>query len=111
MLGVVIILLFTVLGSALERFIGIPGVLTGLVLLALSLWTGIIKEEWLLGSGSFFLKHLTLFFLPAALGIIDYFDLLAQELFSILLVVTLSTALTIVVTGWVAQWAGGGKND
>jgi len=80
------------------------------VLLALSLWLGLVKEKWIWGGGNFFLRHLTLFFLPAALGIVDYFDLLAGEIVNLLFVVTISTALTIAVTGWVAQWAGGGND-
>ena len=110
MLGVIIILVFTVLGNMLHGLTGIPGVLTGLVLLALALWSGLIKEKWIISGGNLFLRHLTLFFLPAALGIVDYFDLLAKEITSILLVITISTALTIAVTGWVAQWIGG-AND
>lgn len=111
MTGLTIILVFTGLGVLIGKFTGFPGALAGLILLALALFTGIVKEETVSKCGDFFLRHLTLFFLPAALGIVDHFGLLSRNLLPVLLVISVSTALTILVTGWVAELAGGGSSE
>ncbi len=112
MLGIAIILVFTALGAFAGQWLNIPGPLVGLLLLAAGLTAGVVKEKWVAGGGDFLLRHLMLFFLPPALGILDYLVMLGRQIPAILVVVVLSTALTMAVTGWVAQLtAGGGGSD
>lgn len=111
MLGVAIIMIFSALGVWAGQLMGFPGALTGLLLLAAALGLGLVREQWLEGGGDLFLNHLTLFFIPAALGIMDHLGLLGKHLPAILLIIAVSTILTLAVTGWVAQWASGGQAD
>jgi holin-like protein len=45
--------------------------------------------------------HLALFFIPAGVGIMDYFDLFGKFGWAILITLFISTAVTLGVTAWV----------
>src|SRR5690625_7742139 len=46
----------------------IPGNVLGMIILFMSLVTGVIKLEWIDGAASFLLKHLVFFFIPITVG-------------------------------------------
>jgi holin-like protein len=90
-------------GEVLARLAGIPvpGPVLGMVLLFLGLaWRGRMPEP-LRRTSRGILAHLSLLFVPAGTGMMLHVARLKAEWLPILASLILSTALTIVVTGWV----------
>lgn len=77
----------------------IPGNVLGMVLLFLLLLGGVVRVEQLSLAGGFLLQHITFFFIPIAVGLLNWVDLFYQHL--------LVLALTIVVSATAALWAAG----
>ncbi len=81
----------------------IPGGVAGMVLLFLSLLL-FKKPPTVIAAGSgFLLKYLALLFVPAGVGIMLLFDLLANEWLAMLVSMVLSTVISLVVTGLLLQ--------
>ena len=81
--------LFLFLGSAVKAVapLPIPALMVGLLLLLASLLLGIVKLEWIEQGGNWLLAELLLFFIPSAVGIVNYDELLSwQGVESILLI-------------------------
>lgn len=77
----------------------LPGSIIGLLLLALSLIFKIIKVEYIQDGAGFLIGVLTLFFIPATVGVIDYPELLSTTGLLIILAVIASTLISIYITG------------
>jgi holin-like protein len=94
------------LGEALVRLVAIPvpgpvvGLtgLVGLCALRPALF-GFVEE-----TAEALLKHLSLLFVPAGVGVLQHMGLLAREWWPILGVLVLSTAITLVATALTFQW-------
>ena len=103
--GFFIIVAHLVAGNLLSSAIGgfIPGSVVGMLLLFLSLMTGIVKDSQIREVASFLTDNMTIFFLPAFMGIMDLWGILKLNLVAWLSVVILSTVLVLVSTGAVQQ--------
>ncbi|MFA7665029.1 MAG: CidA/LrgA family protein [Burkholderiaceae bacterium] len=101
------LLLFQVLGEALAfgLAVPIPGPVVGMILLFLYLLARGSHEDGLLGFSSQSLRHLSLLFIPAAVGIMAQLDLLSREWLAICLALLASTSIGIVVTAYVVRGA------
>jgi len=103
-IGYLYILLFV--GNSIARLLHlpIPGSIIGLVLLFLLLQFHMIKLEWIeLGAG-LLLSELLLFFIPSAIGIIDYDSLFGVQGVKVVLVIVVSAIVVMFTTGFTAQW-------
>jgi len=58
---------------------------------------------WIEDGAVFFNNNLPLFFIPATVGIIDYFYLFSGKGFLLIIIVLVSTALVMSVSGLVSQ--------
>ncbi|MYL34701.1 CidA/LrgA family holin-like protein [Pontibacillus yanchengensis] len=101
----ILINVFFFIGLALQHLtnLPIPGSIIGLILLFLALKTGLVKLHWIEQAGKWLLAELLLFFIPAAVGIVQYPDLAGWNGFQLLLVIFISTILVMWVTGIVAD--------
>ncbi|KGX91309.1 hypothetical protein N781_04380 [Pontibacillus halophilus JSM 076056 = DSM 19796] len=81
----------------------IPGSIFGLLLLFIALKWNVIKLQWVEEAGKWLLAELLLFFIPAAVGIVQYPDLAGWEGIRILLIIVVSTVSVMAVTGVVAD--------
>lgn len=81
----------------------IPGSVIGMLLLFALLMTGVIKASWIEEGARTIINHLALFFIPATVGVINYFDLFAGKGFLLVIIVLLSTVMVIVTSGHVSQ--------
>ncbi len=81
----------------------IPGNVAGMVILLLLLLTGYFKVEWVEEACELLLSHLALFFVPAGVGVMVYFDLVAAQWLPVCLSMVVSTFVVMAVTGWVEQ--------
>lgn len=102
--GIFIILAHLVVGNLLSSLIGfIPGSVVGMVLIFLSLLLGIVKEDSVREVAEFLTGNMTLFFLPAFMGIMDLWGILKVNFWGWIAVVAISTVAVLVSSGWVQQ--------
>lgn len=80
----------------------IPGSILGIILLFILLKTKVIKLEWIERGANWLLAELLLFFIPSAVGVMQYIPLLENDGLQILLVVVLSTVVVMLSSGMVA---------
>lgn len=94
------------IGTWIERIfhLPVPGSVIGMILLFLLLQTNIIKLSWIREGTDFFIKHLTLFFIPATVGIINYLELFIGKGFLLVVITIISTVLVMAGSGLISQW-------
>jgi len=102
--GITILLIFQLVGEIITKISGlpIPGPVTGMVLLFA--WMCVSKKgvpHSVHSASTALLSHLSLLFIPAGVGVMVYFDLLAREWFAIVVTLVLSTLLTMFVSAFV----------
>lgn len=100
-LGLIILLCFYVLSVGILHIVHIqfPPTILGLILFALALISGIIKEEWIKSASEWLINNMAMFLLPFIAGLVAYQALLLKNLIPILLVIFVTTAIIIVLTG------------
>ncbi|GLC87607.1 putative integral membrane protein YxzK [Lysinibacillus piscis] len=81
-----------------------PASIVGLLLLLAALMQKIVKVEYIQDGAGFLISILTLFFIPATVGIIDYPELVSIKGMLVVISVIVSTLLAIYVTGVVTQF-------
>lgn len=81
----------------------VPGNVIGMILLFVLLITGVIKLSWVEDASSFLIKHLAFFFIPIAVGLMNFGPLFLQSGLSLLTVVIGSIVIGVYVTGVVSQ--------
>jgi len=81
----------------------IPGSVLGMILLFLSLFFKIIKPENVKDTATVITKNMAVFFVPTAVGLMAYGELLSKSLFTILIAIAVSTILTIVTVALVQE--------
>lgn len=104
--GFLILLAFQLLGESLVVVLALPlpGPVIGLVLLLVGLLgLGRIPNS-LKKTSDGLLSNLALLFIPAGVGLVLHFDLLASEGWIILLALVISTILATLVTTALFQW-------
>lgn len=104
--GFLIILVFLSVGKVISAQLPIvfPGSIIGLILLFFGLTTRLIKIDWVLVSANFTLKYMVILFIPLAVGLINYFDLLLENWFVILFSVFFSSFLIMLSVGHLFQF-------
>ncbi|MCL1695647.1 MULTISPECIES: CidA/LrgA family holin-like protein [unclassified Lysinibacillus] len=102
-IGILNIFYYMGVGIVALLHVPLPGSVIGLLLLALSLNFKIIKVEYIQDGAGFLIGVLTLFFIPATVGVIDYPELLSTTGLLIILAVIASTLICIYVTGLFSQ--------
>jgi len=82
----------------------IPGSVLGMISLFTLLSTGIIKEQWLSAATNPLLKHLTFFFIPIAVELMEWGDLFIQKGYLLFLPLVVSVLVALLTTGGVVQF-------
>jgi holin-like protein len=104
MAGFALLLAFDFLGLVLHALgVPLPGGVLGLILLALGLFTGVVKLEWLEQTAHFLLRHMMLFFAPVIVGVIVFKDPLAHEWLPISVGLVGSLLIVLLATGWTME--------
>lgn len=81
----------------------IPGNVIGMIILFVLLLTGVVKLNWIEDASSFLIKHLAFFFIPIAVGLMNFGSLFLKSGLSFLIVIVGSIAVGMYVTGIVSQ--------
>ena len=117
-LGVIIIQVlflhaFLFLGAALKEVIPlpIPASMFGLFLLFLALFLKIIKLEWVEKGANWLLAELLLFFIPSAVGIVNYDEILSIQGAEIVVLIGISTVIVMGMTALIAEKIIGKKRS
>ena len=80
-----------------------PGTVLSMVVLLVLLLTRVLKPRQLKETSDFLLSNMTIFFIPACTGIINYADVLFENFWAIVLISLLTTPVVFFVTGHVVQ--------
>lgn len=89
----------------------LPGNVVGMLLLFVFLLTGLVPLKWVAEAADFLLAHMSLFFIPAAIGVLAYQELLAPHLLALALLLVVTTLAVMGLTGRLAQWAQRGERS
>lgn len=100
--GMVLLLVFQLVGEGLSTLFAlpIPGNVIGMALMLVALSAGWVKLEWLQEAADLLLSYMALFFVPAGVGVMLYFDLIGREWLPIVAGTFISTFVVMAVTGW-----------
>lgn len=106
--GLVLLFCFQLVGEGVSQLLQlpIPGNVIGMGLMLAALATGLVREESLVEAAELLLRYMALFFVPAGVGVMLYFDLIQREWLPIIVGTVVSTFVVMAVTGWVEQWLG-----
>jgi holin-like protein len=93
------------LGSfAVERLhLPVPGNVLGMLMLFGLLCTGVVKESWMADGAGLLTRHLSFFFIPIVVGLIDWAGLLVEVGLRLLVALVASSLAGLFVTGRVVQ--------
>lgn len=102
---VVFLIVFSRLMDLLMQIshINIPGSIVGIGVLFVLLQTGIIKLEWIDLGAKWLLAEMLLFFIPSAVGIVQYKELMWDSGVRILTVIVVSILVVMAGTGLLAE--------
>lgn len=107
MIGAFIVLLgFQLVGEVVARALGLPlpGPVIGMLLLFVALLVRGSAPESLRETANGLLRHLSLLFVPAGVGVMTHIALLRSAWLPILLTLALSTLLTLAITALTMRW-------
>ena len=103
---IIILYAFSLLGTWIKDLfnLSVPGSVVGLLLLFILLISNIIKLEWIELGSRFLISNLVFFFIPATVGVMNYFDLFKGKGILLVVVVLISTILVMASSGLVSQF-------
>ena len=100
-----IILFFSVLGEGIRVFahLPIPGSILGIIFLFLAFEMKLVDPEKIGATGDFLLNNLTILFVPAGVGLLEYYDDIATIWPILLGAVVVCAIVTMVAPGKTAE--------
>lgn len=100
-----VLLAFLALGEFIVSMTGlpVPSSIVGMLMLTAALKLKIVRLFWVDKISDFLVKNLGFFFIPAGVGLMSRFGLIAEQWVPIVGASVISTVIIIVVTGWVHQ--------
>ncbi|HEY9571351.1 hypothetical protein CH76_12590 [Lysinibacillus sp. BF-4] len=103
---IAILYVFYLVGTFIVTQTGLPlpGSIIGLILLSLCLQMKWINVKAIQDGSSFLIGVLTIFFVPATVGIVEYPQLLSSAGAKLIIAVMISTLFTIYATGRFSQY-------
>lgn len=104
-LQIAFLYVLSLLGGIIVEFLHLPlpGSIIGLIILLLLLHMKIVKKEYVADGAGFLLPILTLLFIPATVGVVNYPELLSWLGLSLLIITIISTIFSLGVTAKFAQ--------
>lgn len=105
LLQLLIIFAFLAIGELVVWLtdVPIPSSIIGMLLLTVALQLRLVKLRQVEGVADFLVKNLGFFFVPAGIGVMVHFDLIAKQWMPIVVASVVSIVVVLGVTGWVHQ--------
>jgi holin-like protein len=96
---------FLAIGEIVVYFTGVPvpSSIIGMLLLAVALKIGVVKLRWVENAANFLLKNMGFFFVPAGVGLMNYFGLIGKQWLPIVGATVASTLIVLAFTGHAHQ--------
>ncbi|MBB6671380.1 CidA/LrgA family protein [Cohnella nanjingensis] len=93
------------LADAAVRFLHlpVPGSIVGIGLLFVLLRFRIVRPQWVERGAKWLIAEMLLFFIPAAVGIVQYKQLVVTSGFRIAATILLSTLAVMLCAGWIGE--------
>lgn len=103
-----LLIMFAYLGRLVsERLhLPVPGSIVGILIVFAALHFGWVRLEWIEKGADFLLSKLLLFFVPPAVGILEYKEMFSVSGSRYLLIIVISTFFVMSSTGLVAEFLG-----
>ncbi|HBO21350.1 MULTISPECIES: CidA/LrgA family protein [unclassified Providencia] len=94
-----ILYLCLIVGNLISTLLpfAIPGSIVGMLILFILLAFQIVPAHWAQPGCSILLKNMTILFVPIGVGIMNYYDLLSQQMIPILISCLASTLIVMIV--------------
>ena len=104
--GLFFIFLFYFLGEAVSYLINgfIPGSVLGLVFLFLALFFKLLHPDNVRQTATLITRNMAVFFVPAAVGLMSYYELLSENWVAIITAITASTIFVIVSVALIQEY-------
>lgn len=101
------IILFSLLGEivsvVIASFVAIPGSVIGMVLLFLALHFNVLKLSQVDEVGSWLTDNMAILFVPAGVGLMTNFDVLAESWLQLIVIMFVTTILMMIFVGKIVQ--------
>lgn len=82
----------------------IPGSMLGILFIFILLYTKLIHLEWIEAGANLLIAELILFFIPSAVGVIKYKQIMVLDGLRFSVVIFLSTVTVMICTGLLAEF-------
>lgn len=82
----------------------VPGSVIGMMLMFAGLQLKLIKPEWVSAAANGLTRNMALFFVPAGVGVMVAFEVIATTWIHILVITIVSTIAVIAAVGLTQQW-------
>jgi holin-like protein len=104
--GLFFIFLFYFLGEAVSYLINgfVPGSVLGMVFLFLALFFKLLHPDHVRQTAMLITRNMAVFFVPAAVGLMSYYELLAENRVAIITSITASTIFVIVSVALIQEY-------
>ncbi|EHI74131.1 CidA/LrgA family protein [Streptococcus tangpeifui] len=101
-----IILIFSLVGEIISTVFNlpIPGSIIGLILLFVALEVKLVRLRHIYTVGKFMLDNMTILFLPAGVGIMQYFKVIIPNLLPILIITLGALVINLLTIGLIVTW-------
>lgn len=112
-LQIILLYLFNIAGGWLSDrlHLPLPGSIVGLLLLWAALMLKIFRLKWVESGANFILSYLPLFFIPATVGVMNYFHVFAGKGMMLILIVVVSTLMTMGIAAYTSQYFAGREEN
>lgn len=101
------VFLFSLLGeiisSVIASIVAIPGSVIGMVLLFLALQMNVIDLEQVDEVGTWLTDNMAIFFVPAGVGLLANFDVLAEYWVQLIIIMVVTVSLMMLLVGKIVQ--------
>ncbi|MBO0453834.1 MULTISPECIES: CidA/LrgA family protein [Enterococcus] len=100
-----LLLLYSIIGEGLRLFfkLPVPGSIIGILLLFLSFQTKLLKPSAIEDTANFLLNHLTILFVPAGVGLMQYYGAIKYTWPVLLGAVVVCSFVSLVAVGKTAE--------
>jgi len=101
-----LLLLYSVIGEGVRMFFNlpVPGSIIGILLLFLSFQTKLLKPTAIEDTANFLLNHLTILFVPAGVGLMQYYGAIKYTWPILLGAVVVCSLVSLVAVGKTAEF-------